>query len=347
MDTNNRSTTSPPNLASSPTDFKASSPLDLWHLRQQEPQDKLPKLKFATSTSYYDFDIDVVIPFYGTHDPEEYLKWVRKMDTYLKLLQVPFEDQVMCATSNFHDYASTWWLHTPSKSFEMSSPKMKKAMRQEFMPSKYKEHVQHQLKNTIQGSKSFDKYFMKMKKAFRRAGVNNPIWMKFHFMMGLNNNTAKNIFTNTYKSLNDLYIGDLKAVQELKKAKISPTQAHFTTTKIHDYDHEDGMTKMSKYDELQDNALKLYFSAIPLCGIHDAVSNTTIFKDDSMTRTSPLDNNGLELVGAPILFVVAPDPTDLDTLCVSPARDVAARLFLAVLILADIWPHRPQPQCAA
>lgn len=102
------------------------------HLRRQAPQDKLPKLKTATSTSYYDFDI----PFYGTHDPEEYLEWERKMDTYLKLLEVPSVDQVKCATRNFHDYASTWWLHIPSKSLDMSWSKTKKAMRREFVPSK-------------------------------------------------------------------------------------------------------------------------------------------------------------------------------------------------------------------
>ncbi|KAE8766799.1 Tyrosyl-tRNA synthetase [Hordeum vulgare] len=146
-------------------------------------------------------DIDFENPFYGTHDPEEYLEWERKMDTYLKLLQVPSEGQVKCATRNFHDYASTWWLHTPSKSFEMSWSKTKKVMWQEFVPSTYMEHLQRQLENTIQGSKPLDEYFMEMKKALRQVGVADPIWMKFHFMMGLNNDIAKTIFTNTYKSL--------------------------------------------------------------------------------------------------------------------------------------------------
>ena len=86
-------TATPTTLASSPSDFKASSPLDIWHLRQQAPQDyaqeKLPKLKSATSTSYYDLDTDNEIPFYGTQEPEEYLEWERLMDNYLKLHQVP------------------------------------------------------------------------------------------------------------------------------------------------------------------------------------------------------------------------------------------------------------------
>ncbi|KAE8791246.1 gag-pol polyprotein [Hordeum vulgare] len=93
LDTNHRSMTSPPTLASSPSDFKASSPFDRHHLHRQAPQEKLPKLKSATSMSYYDFDIDFEIPFYGTHELEEYLEWGRKMDTCLKML--------------------TCWLHIP------------------------------------------------------------------------------------------------------------------------------------------------------------------------------------------------------------------------------------------
>jgi hypothetical protein len=164
-------------LASSPSDFKASSPTNIRHLRQQAPQDyaqeKLPKLKSATSTSYYDLDTNNAIPFYGTQEPEEYLEWEHLMDDYLKLHQVPLEDQVKCATRNFHDYASTWWLHTPSESYDMSWPKTKRALRREFVPPTYTEQLQRQLENTIQGSKSLDKYFHEMKKALRRAGVDD------------------------------------------------------------------------------------------------------------------------------------------------------------------------------
>ena len=81
LNTNNRSTTSPSPLASLPSDLKASSSSDIRHLQQQEPKDyaqeKLPKLKSTTSTSYYDLDIDLAIPFYGTQEPNEYLEWER------------------------------------------------------------------------------------------------------------------------------------------------------------------------------------------------------------------------------------------------------------------------------
>ena len=99
LNTNNRSTTSLSPLASSPSDFKASSPSDIWHLRLEAPQEKLPKLKSVTSTSYYYLDTDHKVPFYGTQEPEEYLEWERLMDDYLKLHQVPPEDQVPQGTS--------------------------------------------------------------------------------------------------------------------------------------------------------------------------------------------------------------------------------------------------------
>ncbi|KAE8767270.1 hypothetical protein D1007_61398 [Hordeum vulgare] len=206
------------------------------HLHLQTPQEKLPKLMFAPSKSYYDFNIDFDISLYGTEDPEDYLEWEHNMDTYVKLLKVPSKQQVKCAARNFHDDVSTWWFHTPLKNFEMSWSKTKKAMRQVFVHSTYTTHLQSQLENTIQGSKPPGVYFMKMKKALRLAGVEDPIWMKFHFMMGWNNDIAKTIFTNSCKSLDDLYFGGLNPEQGLKdKATRMPI----------------GTTNMSKSVELQ------------------------------------------------------------------------------------------------
>ena len=103
--------------------------------------------------------------------------------------------------------------------------------------------------------------------------------MKFHFMMGLHNDISKPIFLENYKSLDDNYIGALKAEQELMKAKASPSQAHFTKTKLQHDEHEASTTTMSKPDELQDDAPKFDFTAIPLCGIDDAESSMTLFQD--------------------------------------------------------------------
>jgi hypothetical protein len=144
---------------------------------------------------------------------------------------------------------------------------------------------------------SLDKYFNEMKKALRQASVDDPIWMKFHFMMGLNNDNSKTIFHENYKSLDNLYIGALKAEQKHMKAKASPPKAHFATTKLHDNEQEDSTTKMSKPDELQDDAPKFDFTAIPLCGIDDAESPTTLFEDGTaktMTMES-LKENALEV----------------------------------------------------
>jgi hypothetical protein len=69
LDTNNHSTTSPSTLASSPRDYKASSPFDTRHLRRQAPhahQEKLPTLK----------------------------------DDYLKLHQVPYKDHLLRQLEN-------------------------------------------------------------------------------------------------------------------------------------------------------------------------------------------------------------------------------------------------------
>ena len=128
-------------------------------------------------------------------------------------------------------------------------------------------------------------YFKEMKNALRRAGVDDPISMKFHFMMGLNNDISKTIFLENYKSINDYYIGALKAEHELMKAKASPPKAHFTATKLYDK-HEATTTTMSKADELQDDAPKFDSTDIPLCGIDDAESTSTLFQDGAATTTT-------------------------------------------------------------
>ena len=81
------------------------------------------------------------------------------------------------------------------------------------------------------------------------------------------------------------------------KAKASPPQAHFAATKLYDYEHEDSTPKMSKPDELQDNAPKFDFTAIPLCGIDDAESTLTLFQDGAATTTTmePIKEHALEV----------------------------------------------------
>ncbi|KAE8771435.1 gag-pol polyprotein [Hordeum vulgare] len=95
-------------------------------------------------------------------------------------------------------------------------------MRHEFVPSTYMENLQRQLENTIQGSKSLDEYFGKTKKALQQASMDDPIWMKFHFMMGLNNDIAKTIFANNYESVEELYTGAIKTKKNSRPRLLDP-----------------------------------------------------------------------------------------------------------------------------
>ncbi|KAE8792498.1 tyrosyl-trna synthetase [Hordeum vulgare] len=67
-------------------------------------------------------------------------------------------------------------------------------------------------------------------------------------------------------------------------------------TKIHDDEHEDCTTKMSKPDELQDGASKSDFNAIPICGINYVESSITLFEDSSVTTVTsePIKEHALE-----------------------------------------------------
>ena len=76
------------------------------------------------------------------------------------------------------------------------------------------------------------------------------------------------------------------AEQELLQVKASRPQAHFSKTKLQDDEHEASTTTMSKPDELQDDPPKFDFTAIPLCGIDDAESTSTLFQDGAATTTT-------------------------------------------------------------
>ncbi|KAE8820947.1 gag-pol polyprotein [Hordeum vulgare] len=66
-------------------------------------------------------------------------------------------------------------------------------------------------------------------------------------------------------------------------------------TTLQDRKHEDSATKISKPDELQDNAPKCDFTIIPLRGIDDAGSTRTLFEDNvATTMTIELNHQDLE-----------------------------------------------------
>ncbi|KAE8769442.1 gag-pol polyprotein [Hordeum vulgare] len=113
-------------------------------------------------------------------------------------------------------------------------------------------------------------------RSFWQSWSSIHICMKFHLLMGLNNHIAKTIFHNNYESLDDIYIGSLMVEQEIKD-NATRLRVHFATTKIYENMHKDSTTKMSKPDELQDDAPKFDFTAIRLCGTDDAESTTSLF----------------------------------------------------------------------
>ncbi|KAE8814003.1 gag-pol polyprotein [Hordeum vulgare] len=98
------------------------------------------------------------------------------------------------------------------------------------------------------------------------------------------------------KFTDELYLGALKVEQELMKDKASPPRAHFMMTMLHDDEHEDGTTKMSKSDELQNDPPKFKFIAIPLCRVDDAEYIITFFEDGTIMIkiTEPLKEYALE-----------------------------------------------------
>ena len=137
------------------------------------------ELKITNHTSYFNYDNDIELHFYGTHDPEEYLEWEEKMDNYFLHEQVHSKDKVKRTRRHFYDYVHTWWVHRPSMGSPKSWSRLKRAMRREFLPSTFSEDLGRQLWKITQGSKPLDEYLLEIKQALRRAGEDDPMWMKY------------------------------------------------------------------------------------------------------------------------------------------------------------------------
>ena len=126
------------------------------------------ELSTTTHTSYFDYDDDNELHFFGSHDPEEYLEWEEKMDNYFLHHHVHSEEKVKRATRHFYDYAHTWWVHRPSTSRSRKRwSRLKRAMRREFLPPTLSEELSRQLWKIKQGSKPLDEYLLEMKHALR------------------------------------------------------------------------------------------------------------------------------------------------------------------------------------
>nr|GEZ15616.1 Gag-Pol polyprotein, putative [Tanacetum cinerariifolium] len=113
-------------------------------------------------------DIKVEIPEYdGKLDPDEFVEWLRTVECAFDYKATTEEDKVKIVAMKLRKYASTWWANTCTKRERMGKPKvkdwtkMKRLMKQKFLPPYYIQTSFSQLHHLKQNQRPAEEYSRK------------------------------------------------------------------------------------------------------------------------------------------------------------------------------------------
>ncbi|XP_028798624.1 uncharacterized protein LOC114754056 [Neltuma alba] len=122
-----------------------------------------PKIKYPT--------------FKGNINPDAYLDWEMKFEQIFRMNDWPEEKKVKFASYQFFDYAIVWWedlqlkRRLKGKGPPHTWSKLKKLMRNKYVPSYYYRELNRKLRLFGQGSMTVDEYVHELDLLKMRAGV--------------------------------------------------------------------------------------------------------------------------------------------------------------------------------
>ncbi|XP_035834279.1 uncharacterized protein LOC110883263 [Helianthus annuus] len=117
------------------------------------------------SGTWHSNEIKVEIPEYdGRLDPYEFVEWLRMVECVFYYKETTEENKVKIVAMKLRKYASTWWANTRTKRERLGKPKvkewakMKRLMKQKFMPSYYLQASCSQLYHLKQNHRPAEEY---------------------------------------------------------------------------------------------------------------------------------------------------------------------------------------------
>ena len=122
-----------------------------------------PKIKYPT--------------FKGNTNPDAYIDWEMKFEQIFRMNDCPEEKKVKLASFQFSDYAIVWWedlqlkRRLKGKGPPRTWEKLKKLMRNKYVPSYYYRELNRKLRLFSQGSMTVDEYVHELDLLKMRAGV--------------------------------------------------------------------------------------------------------------------------------------------------------------------------------
>jgi hypothetical protein len=113
----------------------------------------------------WDTGLKVDIPeFHGELQAEEFLDWINAVEMVFEFKKIPEEYQVPLVATRFRNRASAWWQQLRTTRQRLGKPKivswdkLKKKMREAFLPFNYVRTLQQRFQQLRQGSRSVTEY---------------------------------------------------------------------------------------------------------------------------------------------------------------------------------------------
>lgn len=146
-------------------------------LQQQQRRDVVAAPRLDNRRWDTGFKLDLP-EFHGSLQPEELLDWISSVEEILAFKQVPDDMCVPLVATHFKGHASAWWQQVKEqrvragKSRITSWEKLKRKLREAFLPYNYSRTLYTRLQNLRQGNKSFDDYATDFFALLRRNTLN-------------------------------------------------------------------------------------------------------------------------------------------------------------------------------
>nr|GEW13256.1 hypothetical protein [Tanacetum cinerariifolium] len=129
-------------------------------------------------SGWYPNDVKVDIPEYdGKLDPDEFIEWLRTVERVFYYKQTTEDHKVKIVALKFRKYASTWWSNIclqrerSGKNKIQTWPKMKKRLKQKFLPTYYVQNGFAQLNYLKQGTGTVEEYSREFKYLLMKCDV--------------------------------------------------------------------------------------------------------------------------------------------------------------------------------
>ena len=158
--------------------------------------------------------------FNGKYNPDVYLDWELSVEQKFACHDIPENQRVRAATSEFTNLTSMWWseyCRINANNIPTTWDALKRAMQQRYVPSYYARDKLNELQRLKQGSSPVEDYYQELQTGLVRCGlVETDDAMMARFLGGLNRDIQDILDYKEYNSITRLFHFACKAEREVQ-----------------------------------------------------------------------------------------------------------------------------------